>query len=56
MMSYTAENYIKALLKLTFESGTEEAGTNELAVLLVVKPATVCDMVKKLKEKFFGRL
>ena len=51
MLSYTEENYLKGLLKLTFESGTEEAGTNELAVLLVVKPATVSDMLKKLKEK-----
>jgi len=51
MLSYTEENYLKALLKLTFENGTEEAGTNELAALLVVKPATVNDMLKKLKEK-----
>ena len=51
MLSYTEENYLKALLKLTFETGNEEAGTNELAVLLVVKPATVTDMLKKLKEK-----
>lgn len=51
MLSYTEENYLKALLKLTFESGNEEAGTNELAALLAVKPATVSDMLKKLKEK-----
>jgi DtxR family transcriptional regulator, Mn-dependent transcriptional regulator len=51
MLSYTEENYLKALLKITFESGTNEAGTNELASLLVVKPATVNDMLKKLKEK-----
>jgi DtxR family Mn-dependent transcriptional regulator len=51
MFSYTEENYLKALLKLTFESGTEDAGTNELAALLGVKPATANDMLKKLKEK-----
>jgi len=51
MLSYTEENYLKALLKLTFESGVEEAGTNELAALLDVKPASVSDMLKKLKEK-----
>ncbi len=51
MLSFTEENYLKALLKLTFESGTEEAGTNELATLLEVKPATVSDMLKKLKGK-----
>ena len=51
MLSYTEENYLKSLLKLTFESGTDEAGTNELATLLDVKPASVSDMLKKLKEK-----
>ncbi len=51
MVSSTEENYLKALLKLTFESETNEAGTNELAGLLALKPATVNDMLKKLKEK-----
>lgn len=51
MLSFTEENYLKALFKIPFESGTNEAGTNELASLLVVKPATVNDMLKKLKEK-----
>ena len=51
MLTYTEENYLKALLKSTFENGTNKAGTNELALLLVVKPATVNHMLKKLKEK-----
>lgn len=51
MLSHTEENYLKALYKITFESGSNEAGTNELASLLIVKPATVNDMLKKLKEK-----
>ncbi len=51
MVSATEENYLKALLKLTFESEVNEAGTNELAGLLALKPATVNDMLKKLKEK-----
>jgi DtxR family transcriptional regulator, Mn-dependent transcriptional regulator len=52
MLSYTEENYLKALLRLTLENGQkEEAGTNELAAHLNVKPATVNDMLKKLKEK-----
>jgi DtxR family Mn-dependent transcriptional regulator len=51
MLSFTEENYLKALFKIPFESGTNEAGTNELAMFLVVKPATVNDMLKKLKEK-----
>lgn len=51
MLSSTEENYLKALLKLSFESETNEVGTNELAGLLALKPATVNDMLKKLKEK-----
>jgi len=52
MLSFTEENYLKALLQLTVEKGEkEEAGTNELAAHLNVKPATANDMLKKLKEK-----
>jgi DtxR family transcriptional regulator, Mn-dependent transcriptional regulator len=51
MLTHTEENYLKALLKITLESGTHEAGTNELAVQLALKPATVNDMLKKMKEK-----
>lgn len=51
MLSYTEENYLKALLKLILDNTSNEAGTNELANSLLVKPATVNDMLKKLKEK-----
>lgn len=51
MLSYTEENYLKALLKLILDNASNEAGTNELANSLLVKPATVNDMLKKLKEK-----
>ena len=51
MLSFTEENYLKALLKLTQENVDEEAGTNELAIHVGVKPATATDMLKKLKEK-----
>jgi DtxR family Mn-dependent transcriptional regulator len=58
MLSQTEENYLKSLLHLTLESGGDgktgasgEAGTNELAAYLGVKPASVTDMLKKLKEK-----
>jgi DtxR family Mn-dependent transcriptional regulator len=51
MLSFTEENYLKSLLKINLESGHAEAGTNELAASLNVKPATVTDMLKKLKEK-----
>jgi DtxR family Mn-dependent transcriptional regulator len=52
MLSYTEENYLKTLFHLTLESSEKnEAGTNALASHLNVKPATVNDMLKKLKEK-----
>ena len=54
MLSFTEENYLKALLQLTLETGNkEEVGTNELAAHLKLKPATANDMLKKLKEKKF---
>jgi len=52
MLSTTEENYLKALLQLTLEQEDKaEAGTNELAAQLGVKPATANDMLKKLREK-----
>lgn len=52
MLSYTEENYLKALYKICSQcEGRPEAGTNEMAAYLGVKPATATDMFKKLKEK-----
>lgn len=51
MLSFTEENYLKALFRLTAENMRKEAGTNELAASLGLKPATVNDMLKKLREK-----
>lgn len=52
MVSQAEENYLKALFHLTKETEDKhEAGTNELAADLNVTPATVNDMLKKLKEK-----
>lgn len=52
MLSHTEENYLKGLFHLTTrEADKPEAGTNELATHLAVKPATANDMLKKLKEK-----
>ena len=48
MLSFTEENYLKAIVQLTiFESTKREVGVNKLASCLDVKPATVSDMVKK---------
>jgi DtxR family Mn-dependent transcriptional regulator len=52
-LTYTEENYLKALLKISFEHDNQEVGTNELATYLNIKPATANDMLKKLKEKGF---
>ncbi|MFI5156008.1 MAG: metal-dependent transcriptional regulator [Chitinophagales bacterium] len=52
MVSQTEENYLKSLFHLTLENPNKtEAGTNELANYLGVKPASANDMLKKLKEK-----
>jgi DtxR family transcriptional regulator, Mn-dependent transcriptional regulator len=53
MLSSTEENYLKAILKITYESRVAEAGTNELASVLAVKPATVTAMLKRLKDKSY---
>lgn len=52
MLSYTEENYLKAILHQS-ESGeaVREVGTNELALSLQLKPASVNHMLKRLKEK-----
>ncbi len=53
-LSFTEENYLKSLIHLTvFTEDKNEVGTNELASNLSLKPATVNDMLKKLKEKDF---
>ena len=52
MLSFTEENYLKAIVQLTiFESTERDVGVNKLASFLDVKPATVSDMVKKLNAK-----
>lgn len=52
MLSFTEENYLKALVQLTvFSEGVSEIGVNTLAKSLDIKPATASDMVRKLKDK-----
>lgn len=52
MLTYTEENYLKAILRLSStDPEIMEVGTNTLASSLAVKPATASDMLKKLKEK-----
>ncbi len=52
MLSFTEENYLKTVFQITTELATKaEAGTNEIAEHLGVKPASANDMLKRLKEK-----
>jgi DtxR family Mn-dependent transcriptional regulator len=52
MLSATEENYLKALIKISEKNELDgKVGTNELAADLGVKPATVNDMLKRLKDK-----
>jgi len=52
MLSATEENYLKALIKISEKNSVDgKVGTNELALDLGVKPATVNDMLKRLKDK-----
>lgn len=50
MLSYTEENYIKAIYRLS-EGGEKAVSTNELADHLSTKAASVTDMVKRLSGK-----
>ncbi len=49
MQTFTEENYLKTIFKLSEES--ENVSTNQLAVQLNTKAASVTDMLKKLSEK-----
>ncbi|GHN01836.1 iron-dependent repressor [Cytophagales bacterium WSM2-2] len=50
MLSYTEENYLKAIYHLS-EAGSKPVLTNDLADSMKTKPASATDMVKKLAAK-----
>ena len=50
-LTKSEEDYLKTLFHLVIESGQGKAGTNQLAELLEVSPASVNSMLKKLKKK-----
>lgn len=50
MNSFTEENYLKAIYKLSL-NGTQGVSTNAIADELSTKPSSVTDMIKKLAEK-----
>ncbi len=49
-ISYTEENYLKAIFSLTLKS-KKGASTNDIAKRLETKASSVTDMIKKLAEK-----
>lgn len=49
-LSHTEENYLKAIFKIT-EKADKVASTNKIAEIVKTSPASVTDMLKKLKEK-----
>lgn len=60
MLSFTEENYLKAIYRLS-EGGAKAVLTNEIAEYLSTKAASVTDMIKKLSlknligyEKYYG--
>lgn len=50
MLSYTEENYLKAIYHLS-EDGKKEVFTNSISEALQTKPASVSDMLRKLSQK-----
>jgi DtxR family transcriptional regulator, Mn-dependent transcriptional regulator len=60
MLSFTEENYLKAIYRLS-DGGTKAVMTNEIAEVMSTKAASVTDMIKKLSaknlisyEKYYG--
>jgi DtxR family Mn-dependent transcriptional regulator len=50
MLSFTEENYLKAIYRLS-DGGLKAVSTNEIAEIMSTKAASVTDMVKKLSGK-----
>ena len=49
-LSYTEENYLKAVFSLSIEKGNA-VSTNQISKKLVTKASSVTDMIKKLADK-----
>lgn len=50
-LTYTEENYIKAVYSVQYRNESGEVSVNEIAERMQTRPATVTDMFKKLSEK-----
>lgn len=51
VLTYTEENYLKAIYSIQHSNGANEVSVNEIAERMSTKPATVTDMLRKLSEK-----
>jgi DtxR family transcriptional regulator, Mn-dependent transcriptional regulator len=50
-LSFTEENYLKAIYSLSERAESFDTSTNEIALKTSTKPPTVSDMLRKLAEK-----
>ncbi len=50
-LTYTEENYIKAIYSIQHRNDVGEVSVNEIAERMQTKPATVTDMLRKLSDK-----
>lgn len=50
-LSFTEENYLKAIYSLSERNESFDTSTNEIAARIKTKPPTVSDMLRKLTEK-----
>jgi DtxR family Mn-dependent transcriptional regulator len=51
VLTYTEENYLKAIYSIGGVHSTGEVSVNEIAERMQTRPATVTDMLRKLSEK-----
>lgn len=50
-LTYTEENYLKAIYTIQHNNNSGEVSVNEIAERMHTRPATVTDMLRKLSEK-----
>lgn len=50
-LTYTEENYLKAIYNIQHNNATGDVSVNEIAERMNTRPATVTDMLRKLSEK-----
>jgi DtxR family transcriptional regulator, Mn-dependent transcriptional regulator len=50
-LTYTEENYLKAIYNIQHANESNEVSVNEIAERMLTRPATVTDMLRKLSEK-----